>query len=141
MAIIPKDHPLAASEEPLEITDFIGIPLAIPFDILNIVYTVFGQHAVAPNVSIITSINETAVEWARSFQTIALIPYAEGDEKKTSDMVVRSIANEGMYVLNVFLIRKDRELSHVGQMFLREIGIEVQPLSAPGKSQDPDERI
>ena len=125
VAVIPEGHPLADSEEPLEITDFIGYPLAIPFDILNIVYTVFGQHAVAPNVSIITSINETAIEWARSFQAMALIPYSEGDEKKTTDMLIRPIANDGMYVMSVFLIRKDRELSNAGQMFLQEIGIEV----------------
>ena len=125
VAVIPEGHPLADSEEPLEITDFIGYPLAIPFDILNIVYTVFGQHAVAPNVSIITSINETAIEWARSFQAMALIPYSEGDEKKTTDMLIRPIANDGMYVMSVFLIRKDRELSNAGQMFLQDIGIEV----------------
>ena len=92
---------------------------------MNIVYTVFGQHAVAPNVSIITSINETAIEWARSFQAMALIPYSEGDEKKTTDMLIRPIANDGMYVMSIFLIRKDRELSNAGQMFLQEIGIEV----------------
>ena len=125
VAIIPKDHPLSASDEPLEIPDFIGFPLAIPFDILNIVYTVFGQHAVAPNISIITSINETAIEWARSFQAIALIPYAEGDEQKTSGMIVRPIADEGMYVTSVFLIRKDRVLSNAGQLFFQEIGIEM----------------
>lgn len=123
VAVIPKEHPLSHSEGSMEVTDFAGYPLAIPFDILNIIYTVFGQQAVAPNVSIITSINETAIEWARSFHAIALIPYSETDAKKTHDMIVRPIANEGLYVTSVFLIRKDTELSDSGKLFLSEIGI------------------
>lgn len=123
VAVIPKGHPLSHSERAMEITDFAGYPLAIPFDILNIIYTVFGQHAVAPNVSIITSINETAIEWARSFHATALIPYSETDAKKTEDMIVRPIANDGLYVTSVFLIRKDTELSDSGKLFLSEIGI------------------
>ena len=123
VAVIPKGHPLSHSERAMEITDFAGYPLAIPFDILNIIYTVFGQHAVAPNVSIITSINETAIEWARSFHAMALIPYSETDAKKTEDMIVRPIANDGLYVTSVFLIRKDTELSDSGKLFLSEIGI------------------
>ncbi|MDD7739622.1 MAG: LysR family transcriptional regulator [Fusicatenibacter sp.] len=128
VAVIPKQHPLAQSKEPLEITDFTGYSLAIPFDILNIIYTVFGQNAVSPNVSIITSINETAIEWARSFQTVALIPYSEADEKKTEDMILRPIANDGMFVMSVFLLRKDRELSNAGKMFLQENGIDFDKL-------------
>ena len=123
VAVIPKNHRLADEKSPLEITDFIGQPLSIPFDILNIVYTVFGQHTVAPNVSIITSINETAIEWARKFQTVALIPFTKEDEKRIGDMTVRHVAADGMYVRSVFLIRKEHKLSHAGRLFLEEIGI------------------
>lgn len=59
VAVIPPDHPLSNETKPIEITEFSGHPLSIPFDISNIIYTVFGQHALAPNISIITSINET----------------------------------------------------------------------------------
>ena len=90
---------------------------------IAIIYTVFGQHALAPNISIITSINETAIEWARTFNTVALIPYSDADISKTSDMVVRSINDPGMFITSVFLKRKDHTLSKAGKLFLQEIGI------------------
>lgn len=43
VAVIPKGHPLSKKTTPIEIEEFHGIPLAIPFDISNTVYTVFGQ--------------------------------------------------------------------------------------------------
>lgn len=123
VAVIPPDHPLSNETKPIEITEFSGHPLSIPFDISNIIYTVFGQHALAPNISIITSINETAIEWARTFNTVALIPYSDADISKTSDMVVRSINDPGMFITSVFLKRKDHTLSKAGKLFLQEIGI------------------
>ena len=123
VAVIPPDHPLANETKPIEITKFSGHPLSIPFDISNIIYTVFGQHALAPNISIITSFNETAIEWARTFNTVALIPYSDADISKTSDMVVRSINDPGMFITSVFLKRKDHTLSKAGKLFLQEIGI------------------
>lgn len=47
VAVIPKGHPLSKKNTPIEIEEFQGIPLAIPFDISNTVYTVFGQHVIA----------------------------------------------------------------------------------------------
>lgn len=40
VAVIPKGHPLSKKNTPVEIEEFQGIPLAIPFDISNTVYTV-----------------------------------------------------------------------------------------------------
>lgn len=45
VVVIPKGHPLSKKNTPVEIEAFQGIPLAIPFDISNTVYTMFGQHA------------------------------------------------------------------------------------------------
>lgn len=123
VAVIPKGHPLSKKTTPIEIEEFQGIPLAIPFDISNTVYTVFGQHAVAYNVAIITSINETAIEWARTFNSIAIIPFSDADTRHTMDMIIRPINDPGMYISSVFLIRKDRELSFAGKLFLEEIGV------------------
>lgn len=39
------------------------------------------------------------------------------------DMIIRPIYNPGMYISNIFLIRKDRELSFAGKLFLEEIGV------------------
>lgn len=39
------------------------------------------------------------------------------------NMVIRPINDPGMYISNVFLIRKDRELSFAGKLFLEEIGV------------------
>ena len=45
------------------------------------------------------------------------------------DMVIRPINDPGMYISSVFLIRKDRELSYAGKLFLEEIGVlKVQDL-------------
>ena len=37
--------------------------------------------------------------------------------------VIRPINDPGMYISNVFLIWKDRELSFAGKLFLEEIGV------------------
>lgn len=123
VAVIPKGHPLSECQEPLQITDFIGYPLAVPFDILNIVYSVFAQQVVMPNVSAITSTNGTAVEWAKTFNSIALVSCLVSEMEEQQDMVVRRIDNESMYVMSVFLIHKDRKLSEQARMFLEEVGI------------------
>lgn len=39
------------------------------------------------------------------------------------NMVIRPINDPGMYISSVFLIRKDRELSYAGKLFLEEIGV------------------
>lgn len=75
------------------------------------------------NVAIITFINETAIEWARTFNSIAIIPFSVADTRHTMNMVIRPINDPGMYISNVFLIRKDRELSFAGKLFLEEIGV------------------
>lgn len=125
VAVIPKNHPLLKKEGPLQIEDFTGYPLSVPFDILNIVYTAFAQQAVVPNVSVITSTNGTAVEWGKTFGTIALVSFSEEDSKVQQDMVIRKIDHENMYVRSVFLIRKDRSLSKTAKQFLEEAGISI----------------
>lgn len=77
----------------------------------------------AYNVAIITFINETAIEWARTFNSIAIIPFSVADTRHTMNMVIRPINDPGMYISNVFLIRKDRELAFAGKLFLEEIGV------------------
>ncbi len=37
----------------------------------------------AYNVAIITFINETAIEWARTFNSIAIIPFSDADTRHT----------------------------------------------------------
>ena len=76
-----------------------------------------------PNVSVITSTNGTAVEWARTFNSVALVSGFIEDDKEQQDMVIRKINHEGMYVTSVFLIHKDRKLSEQARMFLEEVGV------------------
>ena len=123
VAVIPKDHPLSGGHEPLQMADFTGHPLSVPFDILNIVYAAYAQQAVMPNVSVITSTNGTAVEWARTFNSIALVSCLTADRKEQQDMVIRKIDHESMYVMSVFLTHRDRKLSEQARMFLEEVGI------------------
>lgn len=41
VAVIPPDHPLSNETKPIEITEFSGHPLSIPFDISNIIYILY----------------------------------------------------------------------------------------------------
>ena len=49
--------------------------------------------------------------------------FSDADTRHTMDMVIRPIHDPGMYISSVFLIRKDRELSYAGKLFLEEIGV------------------
>ncbi len=123
VAALPVNHPLASGNAPLQVTEFIGYPVSVPFDILNIVYTAFAQCTVMPNVSVITSTNGTAMEWARSFNSASIVSYSKEYTEVPADMVIRRIDHESMYVMSVFLIHKERKLSEIARMFLEEAGI------------------
>lgn len=58
-----------------------------------------------------------------TFNTIAIIPFSDADTRHTMDMIIRPINDPGVYISSVFLIRKDRELSFAGKLFLEEIGV------------------
>ena len=49
--------------------------------------------------------------------------FSVADTRHTMNMVIRPINDPGMYISNVFLIGKDRELSFAGKLFLEEIGV------------------
>lgn len=120
VAIMPKDHPLAKNPAPLTIPELAGLPLSVPFDCLDIIYTVFGHYLLAPNVSIITSPKSTAVEWARSFGSVALVSMAEYDTGIAEDLIIRKIDEPNMYVMSAFLVNRQRQLSETAVSFLRE---------------------
>lgn len=128
VAIMPKEHPLAAKQALLTIPDLAGIPLAIPFDCLDIIYTVFGHYLLAPNVSIITSPKSTAVEWARSFGSIALVSMAEYDTGIAEDLTIRKIKEPNMYVMSAFLVNRQRQLSETAVSFLQKHIPDFKPL-------------
>lgn len=123
VAVVPEGHPLSEGDTPLRVEDFINQPLAVPFDILNIIYAVFAQCTVMPNVSVITSTNGTAMEWAQTFGSGALVSYSEEYTRIPEGMVVRTIDHESMYVMSVFLVHKDRKLSETARLFLEEAGV------------------
>lgn len=118
VAVFPKNHPLAKKGALLSIPELKGYPLAIPFDCLDIIYTSFGHYLLSPNVSIITSPKTTAIEWARSFGSVALVSLTEEDIQELSDMEVRHISDENLYIMSAFLISKDYRLSDIAREFL-----------------------
>lgn len=125
VAVFPKNHKLAACEGTMKISDLKGLPLAVPFDCLDIVYTVFGHYLLSPNVSIITSPKTTAIEWARSFGGVALVSLTEDDTDLTKDMLVKKFDEPNMYVMSAFIIHKEHKLSDTAAEFLAEHGILV----------------
>lgn len=120
VAIFPKNHNLASCGELLEVTDLSKVPLAIPFDCLDIIYTVFGHYLLSPNVAIITSPKSTAVEWARSFGCVALISMTEDDTDMAKDLCIKKINDPNMYIMSAFITHKEANLSDIAKDFLQE---------------------
>lgn len=120
VAVFPKYHKLASCNEILEVNDLSEYPLAIPFDCLDIIYTVFGHYLLSPNVAIITSPKNTAVEWARSFGCVALISMTEDDTDIAKDMMVKKINDPNMYIMSAFITHKESTLSDIAKDFLLE---------------------
>lgn len=120
VAIFPKNHNLASCSEILDVTDLAKVPLAIPFDCLDIIYTVFGHYLLSPNVAIITSPKSTAVEWARSFGCVALISMTEDDTDMAKDLCIKKINDPNMYIMSAFITHKEANLSDIAKDFLQE---------------------
>ena len=97
VALFPKDHPLAKIKGKLSVPDLANYPLAIPFDCLDIVYASFGHYLLSPNVSMITSPKTTAIEWARSFGSVALVSLTKEDIREIKDMCIKYISDENLY--------------------------------------------
>lgn len=125
VALFPKDHPLAKIKGKLSVPDLANYPLAIPFDCLDIVYASFGHYLLSPNVSMITSPKTTAIEWARSFGSVALVSLTKEDMREIKDMCIKYISDENLYIMSAFIISKDRHLSKIAKEFLQVHGIEV----------------
>jgi DNA-binding transcriptional LysR family regulator len=125
VALFPKDHPLAKIKGKLSVPDLANYPLAIPFDCLDIVYASFGHYLLSPNVSMITSPKTTAIEWARSFGSVALVSLTKEDIREIKDMCIKYISDENLYIMSAFIISKDRHLSKIAKEFLQVHGIEV----------------
>lgn len=120
VAIFPKNHKLASCNDILKVTDLSDVSLAIPFDCLDIVYTVFGHYLLSPNVAIITSPKSTAVEWARSFGCVALVSMTDDDTDMAKDLCIKKIDDPNMYIMSAFITHKEANLSEIAIDFLQE---------------------
>lgn len=127
VAIFPKDHPLSEKNGALQINDLAEYPLAIPFDCADIVKTAFGRQMLLPSASIVTSSRTTAIEWARSFQSVALVSLS-GDDKELagSDMQTRKFDEPHMNLTSAFIVNKEYRLSDSAVNFLKVHGIIVK---------------
>ncbi|WP_321016253.1 LysR family transcriptional regulator, partial [Hungatella effluvii] len=93
VAICKPDHPLMQKGDILDIAQLADYPLAVPFDCLDLVRSSFGHRLLAPNISIITSSNATAIEWARSFGTVALASLTTADFQHIKDLAVKHFSD------------------------------------------------
>ena len=73
----------------------------------------------------ITSPKTTAIEWARSFGSVALVSLTKEDMREIKDMCIKYISDENLYIMSAFIISKDRHLSNIAKEFLQVHGIEV----------------
>ena len=73
----------------------------------------------------ITSPKTTAIEWARSFGSVALVSLTKEDIREIKDMCINYISDENLYIMSAFIISKDRHLSKIAREFLQVHGIEV----------------
>lgn len=123
VAVCRPDHPLAQENPVIEIPQLADYQLAVPFDCLDLVRSSFGHCLLAPNISIITSSNATAIEWARSFGTVALASLTAADFQHIHDLAVMHFSDENMFITSAFIVNKEYPLSHAARNFLRFHGI------------------
>lgn len=125
VAICSPDHPLMHSTDVLDIPQLADYQLAVPFDCLDVVRSSFGHCLMAPNISIITSSNATAIEWARSFGAVALASLTTADFQQIHDLSVRHFTDENLFITSAFIVNKEYPLSSAAQNFLRFHGVEI----------------
>ena len=124
VAICRPEHPLMQSGSIIDISLLADYPLAVPFDCLDLVRSSFGHHLLAPNISIITSSNATAIEWARSFKAVALASLTAADFQHIRDLTVKHFSDENLFITSAFIVNKEYPLSHAARNFLRFHGVE-----------------
>ena len=125
VAICRPEHPLMQKGNMLDISQLADYPLAVPFDCLDLVRSSFGHRLLAPNISIITSSNATAIEWARSFGTVALASLTAADFQHIHDLAVKHFSDENLFITSAFIVNKEYPLSQAARNFLGFHGVEV----------------
>ena len=125
VAICKLEHPLMQNDEMLDISQLADYPLAVPFDCLDLVRSSFGHCLLAPNISIITSSNATAIEWARSFGTVALASLTAADFQHIHDLSVKHFSDENLFITSAFIVNKEYPLSQAARNFLGFHGVDV----------------
>lgn len=125
VAVCSPDHPLMQEGGILDISQLADYQLAVPFDCLDLVRSSFGHCLLAPNISIITSSNATAIEWARSFGAVAIASLTAADFQHIHDLSVKHFTDENLFITSAFIINKEYPLSHAARNFLRFHGVGV----------------
>ncbi|WP_294146858.1 LysR family transcriptional regulator [uncultured Clostridium sp.] len=125
VAICRPEHPLMLKGDILDISQLADYPLAVPFDCLDLVRSSFGHCLLAPNISIITSSNATAIEWARSFGTVALASLTAADFQHIHDLSVKHFSDENLFITSAFIVNKEYPLSQAARNFLGFHGVDV----------------
>lgn len=125
VAICKPDHPLMQKGDILDIAQLADYPLAVPFDCLDLVRSSFGHRLLAPNISIITSSNATAIEWARSFGTVALASLTTADFQHIKDLAVKHFSDDNLFITSAFIVNKEYPLSRAARNFLGFHGVDV----------------
>lgn len=125
VAICKPGHPLMQKDDMLDISQLADYPLAVPFDCLDLVRSSFGHCLLAPNISIITSSNATAIEWARSFGTVALASLTAADFQHIRDLSVKHFSDENLFITSAFIVNKEYPLSQAARNFLGFHGVDV----------------
>lgn len=125
VAVCDPHHPLAQKSNLLDISELADYPLSVPFDCLDLIRASFGHHLLTPNISIITSSNATAIEWARSFGTVALASLTAADFQHIRDLNLKHFSDDSLFITSAFIVNKEYPLSHAAQNFLKFHGIKT----------------
>ena len=126
LAICKPDHPLLENQGVLDISQLADYPLSVPFDCLDLIRSSFGHCLLAPNISIITSSNATAIEWARSFGTVALASLTAADFEHIEDLSVRHLSDDNLFITSAFIVNKEYPLSRAARNFLGFHGVVME---------------
>ena len=125
VAICKTGHPLTQKTGIQNISQLADYPLSVPFDCLDLVRSAFRQHLLAPNISIITSSNATAIEWARSFGTVALVSLTAADLQQIRGLAVMHFPDEKLFITSAFIVSREYPLSQAARAFLEFHGVKL----------------
>jgi len=117
MAILPPNHALAI-KDCITISDLINIPLAIPIGCMPTIELAFEDIMGTPKIAVTTSSRRTALEWALSYNCVALVPVGPNDDNDNYPFITKEISSQKLCTQTAFIVANNHTLSKLAKEFM-----------------------